>query len=252
MTSEPSIKLKAIFEFLRKNHGINKDIQEGFLRETLSSYETNEERARLLLHKMVNSQSQPKLDPICEFFQLVASDKKSISSFKKFVRFLTVNSEANGGLFDNLKAQPGWGPKTAALFVRNLAMIEQNQVLRSLFWDDLDVIESEEIYLPVDAVIKSIFSRLKADDFGLGKSVPKTFDSINDFLKNHLKYSNKDMLIWDDLWFWGFVTQKSNVNMLERTHEWNNAKYWSIFNASKDQRNIEKIKGLAAEFLGKF
>lgn len=250
MKSRPPKKIESLFKFLLKNHGFNKEIQDGFLRQTLSSYETNEDRARLLLHKMVNTQSQPKLDPIRDFFMSVAKNRKSLSSFKSFSLFLANTSEKKkGGLFEALKAQPGWGPKTAALFVRNLALIEQNQVLRSKFWTDIDVLKSEEINLPVDAVILSIFSRFTKEDLDLKKSVPKTFEGINSYLKNDLHYSNEDILIWDDLWFWGFITQSSKSENRERAHGWNDAKYWSIFNAPQDNVSIRQIESRANEFL---
>jgi hypothetical protein len=57
------------------------------------------------------------------------------------------------------------------------------------------------------------------------------------------------MLIWDDLWFWGFITQKSQVGKVERTYESNPAKYWSIFTAPKDYASIQSIEALAKQFV---
>ncbi len=248
MTSRPQ-KVERLFEFLCENHHFNRVIQEDFLRQTLYSCETIEERARLLLYKIVNTQSQPKLDPIQDFFQRIANDKKSLSNFKEFSQFLSVNSQTKSGLFKALEGQAGWGPKTSALLIRNLAMIERRQDLRSRFWLDLDVIESKEVYLPVDAVIKSIFQRFTERDLDLRKSAPCNFDGINVFLKEKLNYTNSDILIWDDLWFWGFITQSSKSDKQNRTYGWNSAKYWSIFSAPKDNVSISEIRSLAREFL---
>lgn len=181
----------------------------------------------------------------------VAKNRKSLSSFKSFSLFLanTPAKKKKGGLFEALEAQPGWGPKTAALFIRNLALIEQNQVLRSNFWTDIDVLKSEVINLPVDAVILSIFSEFKSEDLDLKKSVPNTFKSINTYLKKDLNYSNEDILIWDDLWFWGFITQRSKSKDPKRDHIWNDAKYWSIFNAPHDNVSIRRIERHANEFI---
>lgn len=55
--------------------------------------------------------------------------------------------------------------------------------------------------LPVDTVIKHIFKRINGTEMN--------FDSINNFLINGGYRSNEKMLIWDDLWFWGFITQNA-------------------------------------------
>lgn len=256
MTTRPP-KIEALFDFLRRNHHFNEKIQEGFLKAILASGDTVEERARLLLYRMVNTQSQPKLDLVADFFQSLANNSNSLANLRAFSDFLSSHSKNHDCIFEALKAKRGWGPKTAALFVRNLAMIEKNPALKKRFWNDLEVLKSEQINLPVDAVILSIFSRLTEKDLGLTKSLPNNFKSINNYLIKNLNYSSEDILIWDDLWFWGFITQNSksdtprdsNSAMQERTHAWNAAKYWSIFYAPQDKASVDEIKTQAKEFL---
>jgi hypothetical protein len=80
-----------------------------------------------------------------------------------------------------------------------------------------------------------------------GTDKPKrSFGSINKVLQALNPSSAKDMLIWDDLWFWGFITQRGSE---EREFGWNQAKYWSIFTASKDEKDIRDIENLATDFL---
>jgi len=237
-------KIEELFRFLKKNHCYNKKIQEGFIEEWLSSYNTNDKRALLILTRIVNSQSQPRLEPLADFFASIQKNKP-LNSFLDFINFLQINSCDRNGLFNKLQNQPGWGPKTAALFIRNLALIEAEPRLNGRFWNDINVLGSQIIKLPVDKVILSVFSTLQDNDTG----PLDTFIKINKHLLETRKYKNNEMLIWDDLWFWGFITQKSKIGEAKRTHEWNVAKYWSIFTAPKDQESIQKIECLANEFL---
>jgi hypothetical protein len=68
--------------------------------------------------------------------------------------------QTTGDLFATLSSISGWGPKTAALFLRNLALIQLTSDLREKFWTDLDDLDMQAIRLPVDKVIHAIFSKL--------------------------------------------------------------------------------------------
>ena len=58
---------------------------------------------------------------------------------------------------------------------------------------------------------------------------------------------NSNFEVWDDLWFWGFITQK--VSGGNRTMEFNTAKYWNILDAPKDKETIATTKQLANQFI---
>jgi hypothetical protein len=249
MTKRPK-NIEDLFEFLRENHEYNKIVQEADIRRTLASCGTVEERARRLLYEIVNTQSQPKLDPIAKFFQRIEATPQALTSYRCFSAFLGVKPGPDGGLFNALKELKGngWGDKTSALFIRNLAVIASKPDLKQMFWFDVQKVNDERIRLPVDAAIFAIFSRLKVDELE-PLLRHKAFGNINNYLRQTLSYSNAQMLIWDDLWFWGFITQRSEVGKKERTHEWNEAKYWSIFTAPKDSQSIGEIQRLAKEFL---
>ncbi len=250
MTKRPK-KIEDIFNFLTENHKINKLIQRGYIQQTLASCKSVEDKARLLLFKTYNTQSRPDLDSMAMFFMNLEQTNKSLSSFNNFSQALKGSTDSDDQLFDALEKHKGWGKKTAALLVRNLAIIQTTPTLKNQFWGDLDEVKGTKIYLPVDAVIEFIFATLiKGKGNNLSDTKLSSFDSINRFLMTDLQYTNKEMLIWDDLWFWGFITQNSQGRN-GRKLGWNEAKYWSIFTAPKDKNSIEEIQSLAGQFLKK-
>ncbi|WP_257146516.1 hypothetical protein [Burkholderia sp. JKS000303] len=128
MTARPK-PIRELYAFLVEHHHVNAAIQQGFLGESLSPA-TVADRALLLMHRALQTQSKPKLDPICEFFQGIR-DQRAYESFAAFHHLITAGGKL--GLVDGLALQPGWGPKTAALFVRNLAYIESTPKLSAKF-----------------------------------------------------------------------------------------------------------------------
>ena len=98
--------------------------------------------------------------------------------------------------------------------------------------------KDDKLFLPVDIVIKTIFNKLD-------NSKTWDFDDINEYLNN---FSNEDIILFDDLWFWGYITQKGTGEN-RKFVEWNNAKYWMLKESIKDEKTIEEIKGKAKEFL---
>lgn len=253
--------IEKLYRFLDKHQSYNKQVQENDIRRTLAGYDSVEERALRLLYEIVNTQSQPKLDPIAKFFERIRDKPRALASYESFSAFLGAKTGDANGLFNALKAPKGsgwrdttsakvpkgngWGDKTSALFVRNLAVIAGNSELSQMFWPDIQAVESQKIPLPVDAVIKAVFRHLRMSDDGPLICPKADFKAINAYLLNTLNCDRKEMLIWDDLWFWGFITQKSKIGTDERDYQWNEAKYWSIFTAPKDAETIAKIELLA-------
>lgn len=228
-------KLEKIFEFLARNHEFNREIQHSYVKQALSSCDSPRDRMRLLLERAVNSQSMPRLDQIAEFWKLAHEKKESLDSYQGFSRLAQRENYPN--LVMALSMQNGWGNKTASLFVRNLYLAQNDDQLRKLIWPDVDI-NGERIYLSVDSVIKNIFSRI--DELRRWE-----FVSINKILEK-IHCTPDAMLVWDDLWFWGFITQYGSAS--REFVKWNEAKYWSIFTAPKDVASITKIKRLAKEF----
>jgi hypothetical protein len=244
---KPSANIEAVFTFLERNNKYNKKIQESEIRRILGSYDAIEDRARYLLHEIYNTQSQPKLEPAADFFKNIFKQSGALATFDSFSRCLDLKSKYKGDLFRSLVDCNGWGHKTSALFIRNLALIRNNDHLRSMFWEDIASLDEQPIRLPVDAVITAIFERLQVTD---SSSRPvNNFSRINNYLME--RYTREEMLIWDDLWFWGFITQRSEPKNPQRIFGFNEAKYWSIFTAPKEEPEISKIKRLTEDFLSK-
>jgi hypothetical protein len=235
-------QVNRLFEFLFRNRAINQSIQRGFVAEALSP-ETVEDRAILLMQHVLNTQSSPKLDHILQFLK-AAAQSNCLARCADF-RQWAIGRYGGASLWEALNSAPGWGPKTAALFVRNLAIVGMSPSLAHKFWPDIDVMTRGEVQLPVDAVIIAIFERVSA---GIGRHLTD-YSRINAFLSCELGYSSEEMFVWDDLWFWGFITQRSVKLQKTRRFEWNEAKYWSIPHAPKHTEEIAHIHAFASEFL---
>ena len=78
----------------------------------------------------------------------------------------------------------------AALFVRNLAIIQAAPTVRNQFWSDLEKFKGSEIFLPVDSVIECIFAKLNSKNC-LANTTLSNFININSFLKKDMQYTNK-------------------------------------------------------------
>ena len=174
--------IQSLFEFLERNKAINLRIQRGYVAESLAPKKVAD-CALLLMQRALNTQSQPKLDPIAKFLK-AAFESNALSSYREFRSWLLETKKAET-IREALARWEGWGPKTAALFVRNLAIIEMSPTLRQRFWADVDILKSDEIEVPVDAVILEIFAQLGPL---VGKDL-KSYKTINNYLRDELGYS---------------------------------------------------------------
>ncbi len=239
-------KIEKLYNFLKENRQYNKQVQDGFIKSCIAIKDLSPEQKVLnLLYGVVNTQSQPKIDKIGPFFTKMYQKDSDLTSYEGFLKTLKKESESSDSLFELMKSQKGWGSKTAALFVKYIYIIHKEDSLRDFkIWDDFSLNEYE-LKLPVDAVITHLFK----DNF-LNQGCKLDFDGINEFFsKNHTK--NPDFIIWDELWFWGFITQQNqinpNTNKNERINvDFNENKFLCLPYVEKD---IDKIKEKAKEFL---
>ena len=143
-------------------------------------------------------------------------------------------------LHELLEKQKSWGNKTAALFVKAVYNTHVGFAKDLHFWEDAPTSfqNGDELFLPVDAVILFIFEKL-------GKPCSLSFGGINNYLKQN--FPKSDFVIWDDLWFWGFITQKGGGKL--RTMEFNEAKYWNLLHSPKDAKSLAEITILSKQFL---
>lgn len=234
-------KLEKIFEFLKTNRKYNFELQNRFYLATISAYTEPKDKLISLLYSTANTQSQPKIDKLASFYKKILEDINCLNSMDAFVEKIYPNKPINfDSLFNGMNNQNGWGKKTAALFTKNIFHLHNGEYSDKLkIWDDVPnkISEEESFYLPVDAVIIAIFNKLKNSNWN--------FDRINKTLRS--LYNGHEIEIWDDLWFWGFITQNGTGN--DRKFEWNENKYWILNETDKDPKMIAEIKKKSTEFL---
>lgn len=233
--------LDRIFQFLFEHHHINLTIQTCEINHYTPDQKTIEDKVIQLLRNVYKAQSQPKLDKFRQFFEWLEKDKHNLDSYGNFRAFLIKNHPniQHQTIFEALRAWPGWGEKTSALFLKNLYLIQGSRELRSKYWADINL-DNERMYLPVDAVIREIFRVLTGENMN--------FNKINKLLLDK-GYADNEIIIWDDLWFWGFITQNSKIKDEPRHIGWNISKYWAIEESPKDVGSIKRIEQLAEEFI---
>ena len=234
-------RIEKLFEFISNNRKYNKALQERYYSSIILPYKDEKEKIISLLYHIANTQSQPKIDKLAEFYKSIISEENSLKSFKEFVMKINPSGENNfESVYKGMLNQKGWGPKTSALISKSIFHLHNGQYPEDLkIWNDVPKLidENDSFYLPVDAVIIAIFKKLNPY---------KTwnFTNINSVLKD--KYSGQEIEIWDDLWFWGFITQNGGEN---RKFEWNENKYWVLKESDKNKMKIEEIKNKCHEFL---
>jgi hypothetical protein len=241
--------LQNLYAFLEANRKWNRAFQFREYRRHLSDCADAKARITALLHMVAHTQSAPKLGSLAEFWKhLEKANWKSAPSLTELTEFIqqksrlvTLSKTPWDRLFRALSTVPGWGPKTAALFVKCAIQLHRSKHTELHFLSDPHSARRfappDRVYLPVDAVIKRI--SLEISVVGLGE----TFDSIND--KLHAQYSPDQMLVWDDLWFWGFFTQNSSKS--NRSLGWNEARFWGLLSTSK--KDVKLVEQKCVEFL---
>jgi hypothetical protein len=241
-------KLITIFNFLKSNRQYNKRLHERFYESTISSHSTTRDRVISLLYHISNTQSQPKIDKLANTYKSLINDNKCLNSFEDFITKINQKRPKSinfNSLFNGMKQQEGWGNKTSALFVKSIYHLHNNQYPEHLkIWTDVPktIQENDEFHLPVDSVITEVFYKIDSK---------KTwnFELINKTLKSE-NFHGLDIEIWDDLWFWGFITQYGSGK--NREFKWNENKYWIIKESDKSPRMINEIKIKAEEFISFF
>ncbi|MFM2386362.1 MAG: hypothetical protein RL660_1119 [Bacteroidota bacterium] len=236
-------KLPEIYKFLAENRSYNKPIQTGAYQTALMPFATTHQKVYSLLHQILNSQSQLKMNKSAEFFLKISANKNSLNSFANFLKVIGATSQTPHtykAVHQLLKGQPSWGNKTAALLVKAIYQCHNGYAKHLQFWKDApsSITKADELYLPVDAVINFIFTEL-------GRPCAITFTGINKYINETMPNSN--MEIWDDLWFWGFITQNSENG--KRTLKWNENKYWNLLNSPKEEKTIKQVEKLAEQFI---
>jgi len=235
-------KLETIFTFLNANRQFNHAFQERFYKSIIMPFADNRDKVVALLYHIANTQSQPKIDNLAHFFKSIFQGANCFSSFTNFIGKINPYSPINfHSLYNGMKNQNGWGKKTAALFTKSIYHLHNGYYSDKIkIWNDVPTIiaNDDKFYLPVDSVIIAIFKKLNG-------SIRWDFDKINNTLL--AKYNGQHIEVWDDLWFWGFITQNGSGD--ERLFNWNENKYWVLKESDKDLMVIQQIRNKSGEFL---
>ena len=236
--SEFANKLSEIHKFLTENRKFNQAFQLREYNRSLKLSSEPKEQLKNLLFNINNSQSKPQLEITLRFWKWYYS--KSICSFTDLQKAL-VEQDIElryKHIYSGLEQQPGWGPKTAALFTKALYNLHCGYCKESAFLVDAPSfdVEQDELFIPVDAVIEHVFQTIFNNKV-------KNFNQINKVVKQR---GDIDISVWDDLWFWGFINQNGTGN--KRIYQWNEAKYWSQIETDKNPEIIATIKALSEDF----
>lgn len=236
--------LEELFIFLQKNRKYNKELQTRYYSSIIEPRKGTFENLVSLLYHIAYTQSQPKIDNLASFYKKIYENKELVNSFKGFLSVIRPKKEIASdfnGLYEGMKNQNGWGEKTSALFLKTIYHLHNNEYPKELkIWNDAPnkLIETDLFHLPVDTVIIAIFKTID-------KSKNWTFNKINKSIKEH--YVGNEIEIWDDLWFWGFITQIGTGE--NREMKWNLNKYWTLRESDKNPEMINEIKKKAEVFL---
>ncbi len=244
-------KLNEIYAFLEENQEHNKKLQNATCEDIFGrNAGSPTDHLRAILFEAVHTQRNPILDKLKNFWIDFDQYSKTLNggdlSLDDFLKTV-LNPDFEGSnyleaLYSGLKAVDGWGCKTAAMATKNLFLISQNHCLEFPF-DEKEKLKDKqhELNVPVDTVINFIFKELGLVDKGSGDAV---FREINRQLK---MVKGSSPIIWDDLWFWGFITQRNKKPGPGRDIVWNPGKLYGLKYAYL--LDAEEIKSKAKEFI---
>lgn len=246
-------KLNEVFMFIsnENNRVYNQAIQHSFIETWIGNKNLQlKTKVLTLLYNIYNTQSQANIESGANFFKRIHNNSEYYNSFFDFCKFLSgdpnlAKEKANFKFaFDHLKEFKGWGEKTASLFLKVIYEIHNGRFIEYAFWNDTPNRENaDRLFLPVDQVILFIFKEI----YGMNLD----FAKINDLL--YKKYKKpEEILIWDDLWFWGYISQfsyKENKKHKRKFTNFNEAKYWTLLGSNKDADIISSTKAKLIEFI---
>ena len=239
-------KLNSIFLFLKSSKEFSNYERIFYYKFLFGSCDNKTERFNRLVYSVFNSSSQPNLEHFLSSYSILfKSWNESSGSLLKLIGVNEHVEDPYNKLFMYLKSLKGWGDKISALFVKHIIKIHNEPSLTKykIFNENFKISSNgnDKVYLPVDAVIIYIFSLIDISE----KKITPNFEKINRFLQK--KYSCEDLIIWDELWYWGFIGTKGPRN--SRKLEWNRPKYFSLEGVSKVDKDIKLIKSKTEEFI---
>lgn len=244
--------LTNIFDFLARNRSFNCQVQHVAYAQSLRQWGNTYTKIAALLHAVAGTQAIGSLDGLAKTWKRLHENQKVFKEVKSADQLaialkllirptnqkITETKGTYEAMWAALSRADGFGPKTAALFVKailDVHTVEINTDLR--FLDTSQLSPSEYVYVPVDSVITYIFQLITGENMN--------FHAINEVIRGSGLRDSFQPTLWDDLWFWGFITQHGGGE--NRRLAVNESKFWSIFGAPKHQWN--EISTAAEEFI---
>ena len=235
-----SEQLRHVFDFIIEHRRYNRETQRKSYEANLRAWEDNGNKLRSLLHATSGTQARGSLDGLAETWKRLHRHGQvfdQVRTLDQLVRALElleppVRRERSrpayplDSMWHSLSRAQGFGDKTAALFLKALVDVHNLEINRDLrFLDDFRVDSQDVIRVPVDSVITYIFRLIT------GRTLK--FSTINEIIRRSGLHRESEATIWDDLWFWGFITQHGGGE--SRQLAVNEAKFWSILGSPKEQ-----------------
>lgn len=175
-------RVKELFDFLTTHHQWNLEFQQLEYERCLAGGKSQRERLVRFLHWNVNTQQKANLDALEPFWTLLhRASTEDTATLRGFTTFLWRHAGARGpaspsakatatevnpweSLYEALRAHPGWGEKTSALFVKATIQLHRGPAALQ-FWTDATPqaapLDNFKPYLPVDRVILRVFKALE-------------------------------------------------------------------------------------------
>ena len=88
-------RIEKLFKFISNNREYNKALQERYYRSIILPYKDEKEKIISLLYHIANTQSQPKIDKLSEFYKSIITEENSLKSFQEFVGKINPNGKSN-------------------------------------------------------------------------------------------------------------------------------------------------------------
>ena len=109
-------RIEKLFKFISNNREYNKALQERYYRSIILPYKDEKEKIISLLYHIANTQSQPKIDKLSEFYKSIITEENSLKSFKEFVLKINPNGKSNfESVYKGMLNQKGWGTKNICI-----------------------------------------------------------------------------------------------------------------------------------------
>ena len=268
-------RLDAIFNFLSgqddngvQNRYFNQIVQKTAYNACLLQYDQPAWKIKSLLQHIWSQQAGANLDVTLPTWRRFQHDWGTfnnvyyVEDLADAIRLLSPHHIVNPNLLEGhpplfriwryIKDTPGFGEKTAALFVKAIVDVHTVPAYHDhRFLDGFDAIAANDrVQVPVDIVIQTIFKNLIGNNINFNQINELLFSLNPDVLALHdpalANYTAAQASIWDDLWFWGFVTQRTQGGV--RLVEVNAAKFWGLQGAPWEQ--WDQIQDLANMFVG--